>query len=412
MSPIWRIAWRSLWRRPVRTGLTMAATVFAVALTMFTLAMAAGSHERWIEHLVSLYPGHIEVSLDGYRDHRTLEYLMRLEPAEVSALDRLVAGRGWAPRLETWALAIPDREGSLGRAALLIGIDPARERGLSRLAETVREGRFLADDDGGEVVIGEVLARNLDVAVGERLILLSTDYYGSLAADRFRLVGTLRTGQRELDGHVALMSLDRLRSFVEYEGGMSHVALFVDEGRQVEPLRADLEAVFARERYEILAWPELIPDLVQMLILDDIGAWLTLGILVIVVAFGLLNTVLMSVMERVREFGMMRAVGTRPGLIFRLVMLEATLLSFLGIAVGLAISIPAILWFEGHPIPLTGDMVSIGDLFGIEPVMAFQLRRVDLIAAPLIVLGVGLLSAIPPAVRGSRGRPVDALREA
>jgi ABC-type lipoprotein release transport system permease subunit len=407
------MAWRNLWRRPVRTGLTVAATVFAVSLNLVMLSMAAGSHERWIEYVVSLYPGHIEVSLEGYRENRTLEYLMRLEAGEVSALDRLTTQRGWAPRLETWALAIPDREGSLGRAALLVGIDPARERELSRLAKTVREGRFLAGPDGAnEIVVGEALARNLDVAVGEQLILLSSDYYGSQAADRFRLVGTLATGQRELDGHLVLVSLDRLQDFIEYAGGVSHVALFVPESDRVEPLQASLEAIFTRDRYEVLAWHQLLPDLTQMLLLDDIGAWLMLAILVVVVAFGLLNTVLMSVMERVREFGMMRAVGTRPGMIFRLVMLESTLLGVLGIAVGLAISIPVLLWLEGHAIPIGGSMSEMAEVFEIEPVIAFHLRRVDVIGAPLAIFLVALLAAVPAAVRGSRGRPVDALRDA
>ena len=120
----------------------------------------------------------------------------------------------------------------------------------------------------------------------------------------------------------------------------------------------------------------------------------------------------MSVVERVREFGMMRAVGTRPGLIFRLVMLESTLLAVLGIAVGLALSIPVLLWLEGHAIPIGSSAADMFEVFEVEPVIAFHLRRVDVIGAPLAILLVALLAAVPPAVRASRGRPVDAIRDA
>ena len=121
-----RIAWRNLWRNPRRTGLTAAATVFAIALTLWSLALAAGSHTRWIESSVRLYPGHIEVSALGYRENQTLDYGMTLSAEQESALDAVPDADGWAPRLESWALAIPDREGSLGRAAWVVGVDPGR----------------------------------------------------------------------------------------------------------------------------------------------------------------------------------------------------------------------------------------------------------------------------------------------
>lgn len=412
MTGLWRLAWRNLGRRPLRTGLTVAATVFAVFLTIFQLAIAAGSHDRWIQYVVRLYTGHVSVSLDGYREHRTLDYSMRLGEERARALDRLASAQGWAPRLESFALAIPDREEALGRAALLIGVDPAREAPLTRLANSVTDGRFLDGPGGFEVVLGETLAHNLDVRVGDTLILLSTDYYGSQAADRFRLVGTVSFGSEEFDRHLALVHLERLQGFLEADGALSHVALFVEEGAELETLHGELEALF-RDGHEVLTWPDLLPDLVQLILLDDIGNWLVLGILIVVVAFGLLNTVLMSVMERVREFGVMRCVGARRGVIFRLVMLESTLLTGLGIALGLALSIPLVRWLEGSPIPLevlAEGAGEIGKLFDLEPVLMFTLRRIDVIGATLVVLVVGLLAAIPPAVRAARGRPVEALR--
>ncbi|MFQ5697623.1 MAG: ABC transporter permease [Myxococcota bacterium] len=419
MPTLVRLAWRNLWRSPRRTALTLAATVFAVALTLWTLAMAAGSHERWIDAVVRLYPGHVEVAARGYRENRTLDYGMRLDPGAGARLDALADSRGWAPRLETWALAIPDREGQMGRAAWLVGIDPQRERSLTRLAASVATGRFLESRAASrvaapraEVVLGRDLARHLDVGIGDRVILFSTDYYGSQAADRFRVVGTLEVGDSQIDGHVVVLRLDQLQSFLEFKGGLSHVALFADRGDDAARLAGEVRSLFSGAHYEVTAWPELIPDMVQFLELDNLGGWISVGILIVVVGFGILNTVLMAVFERVREFGVLRAIGMPPRHVFVLVFVESSLLAGIGIVIGLAVAIPAVLWLESHPIPMNDEAFqAMSSLFQIEPVIAFSLHRSHLIATPAIIFGVALLAALPPALHAARGRPVDALRE-
>jgi ABC-type lipoprotein release transport system permease subunit len=412
VTTLLRIAWRNLWRNPRRTGLTAAATVFAIVLTIWTLSLAAGSHERWIDTIVRIYPGHVEVSADGYRENRTLDYGMRLSDEGRRELEALPKSTGWAPRLESWALAIPDREGSLGRAAWLVGVDPVREQGLSRLPVMISEGRFLDGEPGFEVLLGETLARNLDASIGDSIILLSTDYYGSQSADRFRLVGTLSVGDPTIDAYAAFVRLVDLQRFLEFEGGLSHVALFSEKSDETASLAGDLVRVFEPGEYEVTAWPELIPEVVQLMILDDIGAWITMGILIVVVAFGILNTILMSVFERVREFGVLRAIGMRPRAVFSLVLAESALLALLGIAIGIAIAIPLVLWFEQNPIPMTGESYqAVAEVFRIEPVIVFAFRASHFVVTPLIIFVVAMLSALPPALRASRGRPVDALRE-
>lgn len=408
-----RIAWRNLGRRRVRTALTTAANVFAVFIAILNLSVGAGSHERWIEQGVRLYPGHLEVTAADWRDQRTLEYGMRLAPEDLTALESLPAGATWAPRLETWALAIPDRDDSMGRAAMLVGVDPAREAAASRLAGLLASGRFFDGGDAPEVVLGSALARNLGVGVGERVILLSSDYYGSQAAGRFLVAGTLSVGEPELDGYLALARLGDLQAFLEFPDGVSHVAIFGRDSADVEPLRAALAAHFAEDGHELLTWRELLPDIVQFMRLDDIGNWLGNAILIGVVAFGLLNTVLMSVMERVREFGVMRALGVRRRQVFALVMLESALLSVLGTALGLALAVPLVLWLEGHPLPMTALSEAADDvasLFGIEAVIMFRLTPWHWGALPALLLALALLASIPPALRACRGRPADALR--
>ncbi len=412
-----RLAWRNLFRNRRRTGLTAAAGAFAAFLTIFSLAMARGSHERWVEQVVRLYPGHYEVSLDGYRDNRTLDYGMELESAHEAALDRLPETDGWAPRLEAFGLLMPDDEGATGRAAWLVGIDATREAGLSTLSEKVSHGRFVERSEEPQVVLGAVLAENLGVETGDRIILLASDYYGSQSADRFRVVGTIEVGNPEFDAHAAFVELGLLQEFLEVGAGVSHVAVFASDSHSASPLQGVLAQIFPETKYELLNWEQLVPDVMQFMVLDDIGNWLLLAILIVVVGFGLLNTILMSVFERVREFGVLRAVGLRPRAVFQLVVIESVMLSMLGVAIGMVIAIPCMLWLEGSPIPMSAigmDEAAIDSmrLFDIEPVIMFDLTVRQVWSVPFVLFVVGLLAALPPAIRASRGRPVDALREA
>jgi putative ABC transport system permease protein len=407
-----RLAWRNLGRNKRRTALTTAAGVFATLLSMLNLSVSAGSHERWVEHAVRLYPGHFEVSLADYRENRTLDYALPLDGALHAKLDSLQGIEGWVPRLEAWGLISADTDDATGRGVQLFGLDGTREAKHARLVNAVDAGRMAAaSDDAREITLGARLARNLGAEIGDAVIVLSSDAYGSQSADRFEVVGTFSVGDDEFDGFGALVDLGTLQDFLEADGLASHVAIFLPAGAALEPVGAQLDADFPADAYEVLPWQELMPDLLQFMVLDDVGNWIGNGVLIVVVGFGLLNTILMSVFERVREFGVLRALGLRPRAVFALVLIESLQLTLLGIGIGFAIGIPLVHWLSGHPIPITGeDTRQSIEIFDLEPMILFAFSRTVLVTLPLLLIGVGVLAALPPAFRASRGRPVDALR--
>ena len=403
-----RMAWRNLGRNRRRTALTVAAAAFATLLCLANLAVSAGSQKRWVANAVGLYPGHFQVSLRGYRDSRSLDDALVLTADQTAALDAL-PDAGWAPRLEAFGLISADSEHATGRGVGLFGVDVARESGLSRLLGSVSEG---APPRGArEIALGDLLARNLGVAIGGTVIVVSADAFGSQAADRFRVTGTFHVGSDDLDGYGAIAGLADLQDFLQVGAGVSHVAVFVRDTKRLPDLGARLAAAFPADRYEVLGWPELVPDLVQFIRMGDVGDWFQNALLLIVVAFGLLNTVLMSVFERVREFGVLRALGLRPRAVFGLVVLESLLLALIGIAVGFGIGIPSVMYMEQHPISIVrADMRESFAVFGLEPVISFGFARSELVALPLVLRGIAVLAAVIPAARAARGRPVDALR--
>jgi ABC-type lipoprotein release transport system permease subunit len=405
-----RLAWRNVWRNPRRTVITLAATVFAVVLVVTFVAMAAGSHEKMIEDSVRLHSGHLALSAPGYLEHRTLDYYVELEPELVELVEETEGIRGWAPRVLGFALLSKD---TATQGVALLGVDPERESTVTTLVERVERGRFVARSPSREIVLGRRLARNLGAELGDEVLLYSAAYSMETAYDLFTVTGVVNLMEPTLDRSTALISLADAQEFFVYGDRVSEVAILAADADAAAPVAARLRpALAAREGAPIVhLWNELLPELEQFVILDDAGMYLLLVVLVVVVAFGILNTLLMSVLERSRELGVVLALGLRPAAVFRVVYWESMMIAGVGLVIGLALAIPLVLYFEAHPIPLTSEAAAGAmDMFGIEPVITWKLKPLNPIGSVVTILGVAALAALYPAWKASRARPVDALR--
>jgi len=402
-----RLAWRNVWRNPRRTLLTVAATVFAVFLTVFALAMTTGTHEKMIEDSARLGSGHIQISGPGYLERRTLEYFLPYDAVLERVLEAQPRIEGFSARVVSFGLLSRD-DATFGVGVM--GVDPRREPSVTTLASRVKDGRFLDPLGRREVVLGRRLARNLSANLGDELLLFSSAYSLETAYDLFEVVGIMRLPDAQLERTLAVISLADAQEFFVYGNRVSEVAVLAASDRAVPALVAGLRAAVDPERAVVHTWRETSPEMEQIIFLDDVGMYITLAILVVVVGFGILNTILMAVLERQREFGVMLALGLRPMSIFRVVYLESMLLATVGLAIGLALALPLVLFMEGHPIALTGGAAEAIELFGVEPVMTWELRSGNPLGSSLTILGVALLAALYPASKAARARPVDALR--
>lgn len=410
MSLELRLAWRNVWRNPRRTGLTVAAIVFAVFLVVFLVALAAGLHEKMIEDSVRLHSGHLSVSGASYHDNMTLEQFLHLDPGLMEALATTPGVRGMAPRVIGYGLLSKD---AATQGVALFGVDPLREGSVSTLPDRVRIGRFLSRQGSGQVVLGERLSQNLDAKVGDQVLVYSVAYSLEMAYALFTVSGIAKLPEPELDRSLAVISLADAQDFFVYGDRVTEVAVLAEDADAVSELtrtlRAKLPSV-ARDPVEIQTWDEIMPRLQQLIFLDDASMYILLMILVVVVAFGILNTILMSVHERSRELGVLLALGLRPAAVLRLVYFESMMLSVVGLAIGLAIAIPAVLYFQAHPWALSGQASAGMELFGIEPVFTWKLKPLNPIGSAITIFVVTAVASLYPALKASRGRPVDALR--
>ncbi|MEN8183970.1 MAG: FtsX-like permease family protein, partial [Myxococcota bacterium] len=370
-----------------------------------------GSHEKMIEDSVRLHSGHLALQAPGYLESRTLEHFVELDPELTALVEGTEGVEGWAPRVVAFGLL--SREAATQGVALL-GLDPSRELGVTSLADRLVRGRFVGSGAAREIVLGKRLAQNLEADLGDVLLLYSVAYSLETAYELFTVVGVVDLLEPALDRSLAILSLADAREFFAYGERVSEVAVLVRDADAVAPVAAALRAGLAERSGEPLAlhtWEALQPELQQFVVLDDAGMYLLLVVLVVVVAFGILNTLLMSILERTRELGVLLALGLRPAAIFRLVYWESLMISGVGLVIGLALAIPLVLYFEAHPIPITGDAAAGAlDMFGMEPVITWKLKPLNPLGSALTILGVATLAALYPAFRASRSRPVDALR--
>ncbi len=406
MSLEQRLAWRNVWRNRRRTGLCVAATVFAVFLVVLSVAMADGTHEKMIEDGVRMQSGHVTVTGVGYLDDRTLERFVVLSPELVSRLEDEPAVLGWTPRLTSFALL---SEETASQGSVILGVDPETEGRVSTLPERVHQGRFLAPGRSREIVLGERQADSLGAQLGDEILVYGVAYSLETAYELFTLVGTLKLPDPEFERNLALIDLADAQEFYVYGDRVTEIAVRLESARDVGPVRDALGAGLTD--VEVHTWDELMPELEQFVVLDDAGMYIMLVILIVVVGFGILNTILMAILERVRELGMMMALGLRPAAVFRVVYWESIFVAGVGLVIGLALAIPTVAYFVANPIPLTGDAMSgMTELVGMEPVITFELELLNPIGSALTILVVGIIAAFYPALKASRGRPVDALR--
>lgn len=404
-----RLAWRNLWRHSRRTWLTVGAMVFCNTILVFMISLQFGMYGLMIDNTLRATTGHLQIQADGYQDTPR----MRTVVPEVRSLAETIRGaagaEGVAPRANAFALA-SSRDRSYG--IQVVGVEPEAERRVSSLPGLVIDGRYLQGPDAEEIVVGTALARNLKVSVGDELTLLGSGRDGSVAAGVVTVVGIVESGVPDLDRSLAAMPLATFQ-WVFAMGQAGHViAVAAPSLLSVGELQEELEGLLpSGQDLVVLDWDALQPGLKQAIQTDIASAWFMYGVLVVLVAFSVLNTQLMSVLERTREFGVVLALGLTPGRISRLIVLETALLGAVGLAGGLVLGGVVTAWFQAHGFTYPG-LEEMAGTFNLPDRLHPRLSLLSAIIGPAMVYFASLAAAVYPALKLRWLQPVDAMRSA
>jgi len=296
--------------------------------------------------------------------------------------------------------------------ALIRGVDPEREEAISGLAESMVKGAYFGDASDGarQILIGAKMAERLQVDIGEKIVLMVQAADGSIGAELFRLRGVFRLGAIDIDRRLVIIPLRDAQDLAVLGSKITEMVLMLDSPGAVAPAAAALSGQLRDSGYEVWTWETLMPEVKEMIGLSSVFNYLVLIIILIVVSLGILNTMLMSIMERTREFGIMRAVGTTPLQIIGLVMLEATVLGLLGMLLGVSLGLGIIGVLEINGIDLSQWSGAMELIASLRPVIYPAARLDNVAVAALAAFAATLLAAIYPALRASRLKPVTAIR--
>lgn len=409
MNLVLRLAWRNLWRQPRRTWLTTGAMVFSNVLLVFMISFQFGMYRLMIDNSLQAFTGHMQVQAPGYNDDQKMRQTVPDVQGLAAMLRDELASDTIAARASTFVLASSE-ERTYGIA--VFGIEPGYEPSVSSIPGLVRKGRFLDDSSAEEIVIGSVLARNLHTTVGDELTLLGSGKDGSFAAVIVTVVGIFESGVPDIDRTIAELPLGLFQDVFYMNGSGHQVVINAPQLSDAAELQGRVEQLLPADQDLVVQnWDALQPGLKQAIQADMSSAFFMYGILVILVAFSVLNTQLMSVLERTREFGIVMSLGLTPGRLGRLVLLETTMMGLMGIVLGALIGGAITYWLGIHGFTWPG-MEEMAGKFNLPSRIYPTVTLMSLLSGPAVVMLFSLLATLYPALRLHRLHPVEAMRAA
>jgi ABC-type lipoprotein release transport system permease subunit len=406
-----RIAWRNIWRNRRRAVLTLVTVVIGCGMIIFNNALFYGGTMQMVDDAVTLNAGHIQVHQKGYWKSKSIDDGFQPANRLTTFLDGL-KGKGeivsYSYRIQADAVINYNDTTS---AATVQSIDPIRERDIISIQKRiVPGGRELNAGDKKIILVGESLAKNLGAAVGSEVSMVSRAFDGSIAAEKLVISGIISTGNSIFDQTMVLIPYAQAVETFAMMDFVHAVVIKLNDAGKAKSVARKIEDAMKGGNMEVLWWEDLIPEIIQFVRIDQGAGYIFTFILFMVVAFTILNTIQMSVYERTREFGIMLSIGTSPGNIFTIVMIESAMISCIGVAAGLVLGVGVSLFERAHPFDYSRFASEFAQWGVYTCVYPAKLTALNAAVSTLLCLALALAFSLVPAWRASMLNPVEAAR--
>jgi ABC-type lipoprotein release transport system permease subunit len=399
------LAWRNVLRNRRRSAITVSSIAIGLAAMTFMWGFIDGMNRQMVENTTRFFAGDVQVHLEGYHDDPSLDLTIAHAAPVLDAVRAHPQVAAASVRLEAKALA---SRGEKSRGVVVTGVSPQEEPRVTILSSALLEGSPL-DAGAPGVLIGEKLAESLGVRSGEELVLVGQGYDGSIASGRFPVQGVFRTRIDELDGFVAVMPIDTVRELYAAPDGATAIALRLRDRGEVDAVHASLASGLG-PRYEVLGWPALLPSVAVSVRFHEVTGYVVLLVFFVVVAAAVANPVLMAVLERTREFGIMLAIGMSQGMLLRLVVYESILLGAAGLALGNVVGLAITAYFSRAGIDVGAFEAGLRTMPGLSEIIHPVVRGDRSLMLSAIVFAIVCASAFYPAAKAALLKPVEAIR--
>lgn len=405
LTAITTLAWRNLWRNHRRTLIILAAIVIGVWAMIFMNAMMRGMIDGMVQTGIASLPGHAQVHHRVYLDDPSVvNSIAAVTPAMQQALDNPDI-KAWSARVRVPAIISSERD---SRGVVLLGVDPAQELGLGFDPEDLVNGRFLDSVDDTGLVVGASLLDKLETVSGRRVVLMSQDPDNEVAERGFRIVGVFNADTDAQEERFVYAGRAVVQAMLKMDSQVSEIAVLGTGYRDLDAWLPQLRAALGAN-HQVKQWRELDGYLDMAVNIQDGFVVILAVIIFVVLSFGLVNTMIMAVFERIREIGLMLALGMRPATILWQIIIEGLILLCLGLLLGNGLALLSI-----APLQSGIDLSGISDaveMAGMATTLYPVLHINDMLLSSLVVLVLGLLSTLLPAWRASRFDPITALNK-
>jgi len=430
MKTLFKIAWRNLWRNKKRSLITIVSIFMAVLLSIFMRSMQLGSYGNMTKAGISQV-GYMQVQGKGFWENQSINKAIIYSTKLQETINQVPNVKGQIPQLQNFSLASSEDK---TKGALVIGVLPEIENKYRGLAKKLVWGKYLNENDEG-VIIAQDLARYLGIIQVDKEIIFSPDstkqttvehitllkdtlamigsgYQGLTAAAIFPVRGILKFGTPQENGSLIYMTLESAQyTFSPYVPNLvTSVALELNDLDEIEETRTEIQGLIG-EKYDTMLWSEMLVELVQSIQSDNVSGIIMLGIIYMIVGFGLLGTVLMMTLERQREMAVMISVGLQRSRLAIMLTIESIILAILGVLVGIGISYPFVFYLYLNPIPLDSEMADMMASYNMEPIIPFSMDFSIFYTQALVIFILALLIAIYPLVTAFRLQIIKAFNK-
>jgi len=405
---IWIIAWKNIWRNKVRSLVVILAITFGLFGGVFSSAIMKGMVEQRIKEAVSRETGHIQIHNPKYIDDNEIQYAINGDAGQLEEnLDALPEVKAWSSRIKFQAMA---NSANAGTGVMIFGIDPEKEQQVTEISAMICDscGTYLDGNKKNQIVVGKALAEKLKVRLRSKIVLTFQDNEGNLTGAAFRICGIYRTSNSMFDEmNVFVRKVDIAKLLITNPQKYQELVISLISPGLVTAVQDELTGSFP----ELLVrnWKEIDPMLGMMSDLTVVWLYMFMTIILLALGFGIINTMLMTILERTRELGMLAAIGMNKRRIFLMIMLESVYLSLTGAAIGMALGYILTLYTSHTGISLSSFAEGF-EKIGYNPIMYPYLDLNFFITLTVMVICIGILASIYPARKALKLNPAEAVR--
>lgn len=401
---ILKMAIRNIFRQKRRTILTGLSMIVGFALSVIFIGWSDGSYSYIINTFTRNRLGHIQIHEKTYLDRPSLYKTINDVSKIGESLATTQGVQSWAPRLYSAGLV---SVGEKSAGAQIIGIDPTAETQTTHFDQKISEGKNFSPTPAHEAIIGKSLAEVLKAKINDEIVIVSQAADGSIANDLYTIIGIASSGDDISDRVSFYLHIKDAQELLVLENRIHEIAVTIDKLNQVKKVNNVLSEKINSPGLSVAPWQVFAKAFYDAMQADEEGMWWMLGIIVIIVAVGVLNTVLMSVLERQREYGVLKAVGTKPSQIIRLVVLEVTILATVCIIIGAGLGLAANSFLSTHGIRY-GEGITYGGMSYDTMYSEVNLR--SFIIPAITILFCAFLVSLIPAIKAARTKPAKTMR--